>query len=72
MDRTDSKIDTPVARASSWIVRDNDDNPWGPFASAGAAVEWAKKKWPEIPQYEEETFDGHGCWDVEALWSPTE
>lgn len=53
-----------------WIIRDNNDKPWGPFDSAAAAQAWAQKKWPNIPEYDEENHDGHGCWTVEAVWSP--
>lgn len=60
----------PSASASFWIVRDNDDNAWGPFDDAAAASIWARAKWPEIPQVDEANFDGHGCWDVEALHDP--
>ena len=56
--------------AKAWIVRDNDDQPWGPFDTPAEAIAWAKAKWPDIPQYDEATFDGHGCWDVEALRTP--
>lgn len=77
---TDSKIDTPVTRGRSgpvrtgpWVIRDNDDNIWGPFDSAAAAVKWGQGKWPNIPQHGAEGYiDGHGCWDVEALWAPGE
>lgn len=70
MTGTDRKIDTPMARERSWIVRDNDDKPWGPFGDAGQARAWAQKKWPEIPEYDESNHDGHGCWEIEMLWVP--
>lgn len=53
------------------VVIDNDDNPWGPFDDPQTAAKWAAAKWPGVPQYDEATYDGHGCWDVVALRSPT-
>jgi hypothetical protein len=69
------KTDTPVTRERSapvrslWVVRDHDDNIWGPFDNGGTASEWAKKKWPGIAQWQE-GIEQDECWDVEALWLP--
>ena len=66
---TETHSDTPLTRKGSWIVRDRDDNPWGPFDSAIVAAEWATKKWPDVPPWSED-LDPDNCWDVVALWSP--
>lgn len=74
MARTEPKIDTSATPGDSrpvpgtWIVRDNDDNPWGPFGSPEAAQDWARKKWPSIPEYTD--HDGGGYWQLEAVRWP--
>ncbi len=55
--------------ARSWIIRDNNDKPWGPFETADIARAWAEKKWPDIPHYADAEHGG-GFWDIEALWTP--
>ncbi len=68
-----TRVGSPSVRgAQAWSVRDNDDKPWGPFTTAEEARVWAQKKWPNVPEYDEDNYDGHGCWDVEALWTPTD
>jgi len=69
MDRTDSKVDTPVARGSSRPVRyeliDKDGNAVSgkEFDTAHAAGRYAQFLWPDQEQDEERTGKG---WDVQV------
>ena len=55
--------DQKNARAAKlYIVRDKDDNLWGPFDTPKEAVLWGFKKWPaEL---------GEKTWDVEGIRPP--
>lgn len=50
---------------ATYILRDRDRNPWGPFDSAREAAEWALNKWPD----QDEGEPGQG-WKVLALRQP--
>lgn len=55
------------------VVMDKNQMPWGPFATTKVAADWARKKWPEIPEYNEDSHgDGTGgaYWEVIALHTP--
>lgn len=54
-----------MSKTEAWIIRDNHENPWGPFDSSDAATDWAKCKWPAAPN------DGGGYWQIERLRTPT-
>lgn len=68
MARTDSKIDTPVARGRSGPVRykliDKDGRKHGPFDHAWVAAEFAHIEWPDQEQDEYRTGKG---WDIQAV-----
>lgn len=69
MDRTDSKIDTPVTRGCSGTVRYVAVSPRGnvsalEFKTAGEAAAYAKECWPDFEQ--DETRSGKG-WDIEVV-----
>lgn len=68
MDRTDSKIDTPVTRGRSGPVRYeiiDKDGRRAPmtFGTAQAAAEHAKAMWPDQEQDEDRTGAG---WDIQS------
>lgn len=58
------------AAASTFIVMDNDENPWGPFDARSAAQTWAEKKWPGLEWHEDGAKGGY--WEIVALRSPEE
>jgi hypothetical protein len=67
--RTSGSIRAETVPTGLYVVRDRNDSPWGPFKSAHEASEWAEKKWPDVPPFEE-GLDPDNCWDVVVLWSP--
>lgn len=74
MARTERKIDTPMTRGRSWIVRDHHEILWGPFVDVDAARGWAKKTWPNLPEVDDLPTDAdlHTAvfWEIQEVNSP--
>lgn len=53
-----------------FIIIDREDNPWGPFDDGAKAVGWAKAKWPDQQQVNEDDGVTEG-WDLVLLRPPS-